>query len=188
MSVFFGDIPSCTTVLEHDLDVGVAHPIKEHPYRVNTFKRSVMKQEVAYLLENNLATPSSSPWSSPCLLAPKTDTMFRFCTDLRKVNTVTKPDSYALPHVDDCVDTIGAACCVTKQDLLKGYWQVPHTARASEISAFVTPDHFLQYVVMAFGMRNAAATFQRLVNLVLDNVPACTAYLDDVVVYSSDWC
>lgn len=56
----------------------------------------------------------------------------------------------------------------------------------SEISAFVSPDAFLQYSVMAFGLRNAPATFQRLVNFVLADVPNCNAYLDDLVVYSSD--
>lgn len=59
------------------------------------------------------------------------------------------------------MDRIGAARYITKLDLLKGYWQLPLTDRASEISAFVTPDNFLQYSVMAFGMRNGPATFQR---------------------------
>lgn len=76
---------------------------------------------------------------------------------------------------------------VTKLDLLKGYWQVPLTPRASEISAFVTPDHFLQYTVMPFGLKNAPATFQRLVNTVLSGVKKYEAYLDDIVVYSSTW-
>lgn len=71
--------------------------------------------------------------------------------------------------------------------MLKGYWQVPLTTRASEISAFVTPDHFLQYTVMPFGMCNAPATFQRLINKVLGNVPHCKAYLDDIVIYTDDW-
>ena len=52
----FGDVPTCTTVLQHDIDVGDAKPIKQHPYRVNTMKRSVMKQEVAYLLEHHWHT------------------------------------------------------------------------------------------------------------------------------------
>src|SRR4029434_4085122 len=98
---------------------------KQHPYRVNAHKRSLMKIEVDYLLENNLAQPSSSPWSSPCLLVPKPDATVRFCTDYRKVNHVTVPDSFPMPRVDDCVDTIGSARYVTKLDLLKGYWQVP---------------------------------------------------------------
>lgn len=64
---------------------------------------------------------------------------------------------------------------------------MPLTPRASEISAFVTPDNFLQYSVMAFGMRNAPATFQRLMRHVLSGVTNCEAYLDDVVIYSASW-
>lgn len=61
--------------------------------------------------------------------------------------------------MEDCIDRVGAARFVTTLDLLMGYWHEPLTARASEISAFVTPDNFLQYTVMAFGMYNAPATF-----------------------------
>lgn len=85
------------------------------------------------------------------------------------------------------MDHVGSASYVTKLDLLKGYWQVPLTPRAREISAFVTPDAFLEYTVMPFGMRNAPATFQRLVNTVLMGLSGCAAYLDDIVVYSSSW-
>ncbi|KAL0151447.1 hypothetical protein M9458_053233 [Cirrhinus mrigala] len=141
----------------HDIDVGDHSPIKQHPYRVNPTKRQVMQHEVKYLLENGLAEPSSSPWSSPCLIVPKSDGSARFCTDYRKL------------------------------DLLKGYWQVPLTPRAAEIYAFVTPDDLLQYTVMAFGLRNTPATFQRLMNKVLAGIPHCDAYLDDIVIYSSEW-
>ena len=131
----FGDVPnSRTTVLEHDVDVGNASPIKQHAYRVNMPKRLLMKKEVDYLLEHHLAVPSSSPWSSPCILVPKPDGTVRFCTDYRKVNAVTVPDSFPLPRINDCVDTIGSARFVSKLDLLKGYWQVPLTPRASDLS------------------------------------------------------
>ncbi len=100
---------------------------------------------------------------------------------------MTIPDCFPLPRMEDCVDTLGPAKFVSKLDLLKGYWQVPLTARASDISAFVTPDNFAQYCIMAFGMRNAPATFQRLINMVLSGVPNCNAYLDDLIIYSLDW-
>lgn len=183
----FGDIPSQTNVLCHDIDVGNHAPIKQHAYRVSPEKRALMKQEADYLLENGLAVPSSSPWSSPSLLVSKPDKTFRFCNDYRKVNSITTPDSFPLPRMEDCIDRVGPAKYVTKLDLLKGYWQVPLTARASEISAFVTPDHFLQYNVMPFGLRNAPATFQRLMNLVLSGVDHCEVYLDDIVVYTDSW-
>lgn len=180
----FNDVPTCTTVLEHDIDVQNVKPIKQHPYCANPTKRSLMKHETEYLLEHGLAKPSRSPWSSPCLLETKSDGSSRFITDFRKVNSVTIPDAYPLPRIEDCVYNIGAAKYVTKLDLLKGYWQVPLTERASNISAFVTPDDFLQYTVMAFGMCNAPATFQRLINTVLRGIPNCSAYLDDLVVYT----
>ena len=93
---------------------------------------------------------------------------------------------YLLPYLD-CIDEIGPANFVSKLDMLKGYWQVPLTQSASEISAFVTPDGFFQYTVMPFGLCNAPATFQRLVSKVLGGVPNCRAYLDDIVVYLNDW-
>lgn len=117
----------------------------------------------------------------------KSDESPRFCTDFRKVNSVTNPDCYPLPRLDDCIDRVASATYVTKPDLLKGYWQVPLTPRACEISAFVTPEDFCQCNVMAFGMRNAPATFQRLVNTVLKGVDGCEAYLDDVVISSFSW-
>lgn len=182
----FQDVPTQITVIQHDVKV-TGPPIKQHAYRVNYNKRRVMQEEVKYLLDNELAKPSSSAWSSPCLLVPKPDGTFRFCTDYRRVNAVTIPDCYPLPRMEDCIDNIGTAHFVSKLDLLKGYWQVPLTIEASNISAFVTPDTFAQYTVMAFGLRNDPATFQRLVNVVLAGVPKCNAYLDDLVVYSSNW-
>lgn len=86
-----------------------------------------------YLVENGFAVPSTSSWSSPCLLDTKSDGSPRFCTDFRKVNSVTVPDAYPLPHIDDCIDEIGSATFVTKLDMLKGYWQVPLTPHASEL-------------------------------------------------------
>lgn len=114
-------------VLSHDIDVDNHPPIKRHAYCVNLTKRSLLKKEVAYLLENRLAVPSSSEWSSPCLLVPKTDQTSRFCTDIGKVNSVTEADSYPLPRMEDCVDRVGSTTFFTKLDLLKDYWEVPLT-------------------------------------------------------------
>ena len=72
----FSDVPSRTNVLFHDIDVGDAAPVKQHPYRVNPLKRGIMKTEVEYMLRNGLAEPSQSAWSSPCLLVPKADSSF----------------------------------------------------------------------------------------------------------------
>ena len=124
-------------------------------------KKECLKEEIQYLLENDFIEPSNSDWSSPCILVPKPDGAYRLCTDYRKVNGVTKTDSFPIPRIDDC---IGKAKYVTKFDLLKGFWQIPLTDNAKEVSAFVTPDGLFRYKVMPFGMKNSPATFQRLIN------------------------
>ena len=186
-SSLFSDVPTCTNVMEHDIDIGDAAPIRQRFYRVPPAKQKILETEVQYLIDNGLAKPSYSSWASPCLLVAKPDNTFRFCTDYRKVNTVTKPDSFPLPRLEDCIDRVGAAKYVTKLDLLKGYYQIPLTARAQEVSAFVTPSGLYTYNVMSFGLRNAPSSFQRLMNYVTSGLEGCAVYLDDVVTVGDTW-
>lgn len=185
--VLFGDTPSRTTLVEHDIDVGDSPPIKQRFYRCPADKRRVLEAEVQYMLDNQIAVQSFSSWASPSMLVGKSDGSPRFCNDYRKVNKVTKTDSYPLPRMEDCIDLVGSAKFVSKFDLLKGYWQVPLTARAQKISAFVTPFGLYEYTVMSFGLCNAPATFQRLMNMVVAGLEGVAVYLDDVVVFSDTW-
>lgn len=123
--ILFGDIPSRTTWIEHDIDMGEAQPIRQRFYRMGPEKLNHLNSEIDYMLKNNIAVPSASSWASPCVLVPKSDNTPRFCTDMRKANSVTKSDSFPLPRMDDCVDRVGSAKFVSKFDFLKGYWQVP---------------------------------------------------------------
>lgn len=121
------------------------------------------------MLENDIAELSFSSWSSPCLFVPKSDGTMHFWTDFRKVNSVTKPDSFPLPRMD-CIDQVGPVKSVSKFDLLKGYWQVPLSIHAREIAAFITPKGLYSYKVMPFGLRNSPATFQCLMNHVVGDM------------------
>ncbi|CAB4005229.1 Retrovirus-related Pol poly from transposon, partial [Paramuricea clavata] len=183
----FPDIPSRTDMISHDVDIGDASPIKQHPYRLNPSKAKYLDQEIQYLLENDFIEHSQSSWSSPCILVPKPDGSYRMCTDYRKVNNLTKSDNFPIPRMDDCVDKIGNAKYVSKFDLLKGFWQIPLSERAKEVSAFVTPRGLYQYKVMPFGMRNSPATFQRLINQIISQIDGCEGYIDDVIIYSDTW-
>lgn len=183
----FKDVPSRTNLIEHDVNVGNNSPIKQHPYRVNPNKLAAFDTEIEYMLSNDIIEPSKSAWSSPCILIPKPDGTQRFVTDFRKVNSITVPDSYPLPRILDCIDCIGNAMYVTTCDLLKGYWAVPLTQRAKEISAFVTPKGLWQYKVAPYGMRNSGATFQRLMNQVTHGLSNTAVYVDDVAIWSNDW-
>ena len=150
-------------------------------------KRRILKEEVQFLLQHGLAEPSNSEWASPCVLVPKPDGSFRLCTDYRKVNQLTRADSFPLTRIDDIIDSVGNAAYVTKLDLLKGYYQIPLSEEAKKISAFVTPDGLYQYTVLPFGMRNAPAVFQRLMSVITTGLEGVSVYLDDLVVYSSSW-
>ena len=183
----FPDTPSRTNAAFHDVDVGDTKPIKQHPYRVNPLKMEHLKNEINYMLDNDIIEPSSSEWSSPCILVPKPDGSYRLVADMRAANVHSKTDSYPIPRIDDCIDKIGNAKFVSKFDLLKGYWQVPLTDRAKEISAFCTPFGLYQYKVMPFGLKNAPATFQRMVNQIVADIEGCEAYVDDLIVYSQTW-
>lgn len=185
--VLFGDTPSHTHLIEHDIDVGDSTPIKQRFYRCAPHRQKVMASEIKYMLDNHIAVPSSSSWASPCPLVDKSDKSPRFCTDYRKVNKVTKSDSFLLPRMEDCIDQVGAAKFVSKFDLLKGYWQVPLSACAREIYAFIMPTGLYEYTVMSFGLWNAPATFQRLMNMVVIGLEGCAVYLDDVVIFSDTW-
>ena len=80
----FGDVPSRTTVMEHDIVLQEgATPVKQHPYRLNPSKAAALRKEIQYMLDNDLIEPSESPWSSPVLLVPKPDSTFRMCIDFR---------------------------------------------------------------------------------------------------------
>ena len=111
----------------------------------------------------------------------------RFCIDFRKVNSLSKANVYLLPRVDDSVDRVVAATYITKIDLVKGYWQVSLTDRAKEVASFVVGSAVYKGRVMPYGLKNAPATFQRLMNRVIRDVPHCVVYIDDVVVYDTVW-
>ena len=139
------------------------------------------------MLYDGIIEPNQNSWSSQCVLVAKPDGSVRFCTDSRKVNSVTKTDFHPIPRMDDCIDRLGKVTYITKLDLLKGYWCIPLTERAKEVSAFVTTHGFYQYRVMSFGMKNSQVTFQRMMNHCLRNLPNATTYIDDIVIYYDNW-
>ncbi|XP_076030465.1 uncharacterized protein LOC143018769 [Oratosquilla oratoria] len=183
----FGDHPHPCSALEHAVETHGAPPIRQRPYRLNTFKREYVRAEVQRLQELGIVQPSHSPWASLVVLVPKQDGSMRLCVDYRRVNAVTEVDGYPLPRIDDVIDDVGSARWVTKLDLLKGYYQVRLTERSRAISAFVTPEGLYEFSVLPFGLRNAPATFQRLMNRLTAGMDGVRCYLDDIVVFGDTW-
>lgn len=186
-SDLFPDTPGRAVGMYHDVDVGDARPVKQHPYRVGPEKKKIMDKEIAYMLENGIIEPCASEWSSPSLLTPKPDGSWRFCSDFRRVNALTKSDCFPIPRVDDLIDDVSGAKFVSKFDLLKGYWQIPLTERAKDISAFCVGDALYRYLVCPFGLKNSGITFQRFMNQVVAGLRNTRVYVDDLIIYSDTW-
>ena len=137
------------------------------------------------MLAQDIIEPSESPWSSPIVLVKKKDGSVRFCSDLRLVNLHTLKDAYPLPNIADCLDSLGGCVYFSTLDLASGYWQVEIEECDRPKTAFVTHKGLFQYKVLPFGLTNAPATFERLMELVLRGLQweKCLIYLDDIICF-----
>ncbi|GFV89399.1 hypothetical protein TNCV_4152181 [Trichonephila clavipes] len=133
--------------------------------------------------ENYVIEPSSSTWASPIVLVRKKDGSTRFCVDYRWLNDVTK-GSYPLPRIDDTLNTLDGNNWFSTLDLKRGYCQVELHPDDKEKTAFTMGQGLWQFKVMPFGLCNAPATFERLMEAVLGgfSYEACLVYLDDIIV------
>ncbi|KAJ8414260.1 hypothetical protein AAFF_G00051300 [Aldrovandia affinis] len=113
----------------------------------------------------------------------------RFCVDYRPLNKVTKKDSYPMPHVDEALDTVAGSSWFSSLDLRAGYWQVPLDPESKLKTAFCTARGLWQFRVLSFGLCNAPATFERLMESVLIGIPQeeCVVYLDDILAHGSSF-
>ena len=174
-----------TNVVKHEILTGDSRPIKHAPRRVGPHQQEIIQTEVDKMLSAGIITPSDSPWASPIVLVRKKDGSVRFCVDYRKLNAVTVKDAYPLPNIEDAVNTLAGAKYFCTLDLASGYWQVEMSEEAKQKTAFVTREGLFQFNVMPFGLSNAPATFERLMELVLKGMTwrQCVVYIDDIIVF-----
>lgn len=124
-----------------------------------------------------------------CRLSKKKDESWRFCVDYRKLNKITKKDVYPLPRIDDTLDCLYGAEYFSCIDLRSGYWQISVDESDREKTAFITPDGLFEFKVMPFGLCNAPATFERMMDRLLKGLKwvTCLCYLDDVIIFSDSF-
>ncbi|EYC14487.1 hypothetical protein Y032_0040g234 [Ancylostoma ceylanicum] len=173
-----------TNLVDHDIDVGGHPPIKQKTRPVPYGIRAEVESMQIDLKDRKVVEDSQSPWASPIVLVAKKDGTIRLCVDYREVNKVTKKDSYPLPPIDITLQNLQGKRWFTSLDLASGYWQVPLTARAKEISAFTTTSGQFQFRVLPFGLTTAPTKFQRLMEHVLGDLkgPEVSVYIDDILI------
>lgn len=180
-----GNVKATRHYIELTPDAKTAH---QPPYRAGPKQRMHEREEVDKMLDLGVIEPSTSEWAAPVVFAPKKDGSLRFCVDYRRLNAVTVRDSYPIPRMDECIDSLGDERVFSTLDCNSGYWQVQIPEQDRDKTTFVTHHGLFQYTHMPFGLRNAPATFQRAMDIVLSSVKwnFCLVYLDDIVVFSPD--
>ena len=184
-----GEELGTTSAVNHVIDTQQATPIKQYARRVPFAMRGRVEELVAEMLRRGVVQPTKSPWASPVILVAKKDGGTRFCVDYRRLNSVTKPDVFPLPRIDDCLDVLSGACYFSTLDLSSGFWQVKMEEESAEKTAFVTHCGSYQFNVMPFGLVNAPSMFQRLMETVMSGLmpKKCLTYIDDVLVVGKEF-
>ena len=174
-----------THLMQHEIETGDAPPVKQRPRRIPLRLRNQVEEQRQQMLRDGVIEPSTSPWCSPIVLAKKKDGSYRFCVDLRAVNKVTKGMAYPLPRTDDALDSLSGARYFSTLDMASGYWQVELAPKDREKTAFSTGNQLNQFRLMCFGLKNAGASFQKLMELVLAGVDPkqCLVYIDDIILF-----
>ncbi|XP_049882138.1 uncharacterized protein LOC126378061 [Pectinophora gossypiella] len=176
-----------TTYMEHRIDTGNKSPIAVKPYRLSPTRQQQLRIKLDEMIDNNIIEECDSPWCSPVILVPKANGDVRVCIDFRKLNEITVPDRYPLPRIDDLLHQARAMPFMSTIDLHSGFWQIQVHPDDQIKTAFITPFGMYQFLRMPFGLRNAPATFQRLMDKFIHGLKAqCVlSYLDDLIIRSN---
>lgn len=182
--------PTQTNATEHHIQLTDKKPVTCKPYRYSSEKLKIIEHEIKIMKEKGFVEPADTPYNSPIVVVPKKDGTSRLCIDYRKLNSITVAETPPQIRLQDALKNIGQARIFTTLDLRMGYWQVPMHPASRPYTAFTTPrGEKLQFKVMPFGLTNAPSRFQTMINTVLSGYldEFCSAYLDDIIVYSNTW-
>jgi len=157
------------------------------PYRLPMAYAGEMQTMLRDLLRRNLIAPSKSPFGAPVIFVKKKNGGLRMCVDYRALNKITKKDKFPLPRADDLLDKLHGSRVFSSLDAVSGYYQIRIAPEDVEKTAFRTTQGHYEFKVLPFGLTNAPATFQALMNSIVEEFDLgdfVVIYLDDILVHS----
>lgn len=179
-----------TTTAKHRIFLSNDTPFKQRHRHIPPAMYQEVKDHLAQLLGGGIIEQSSSPFASPVVLVRKKNGALRFCVDYRCLNERTVKDSYALPRMEEIVDHLKGCKYFSSLDMKAGYYQVDIEEEDKAKTAFtVGPLGFYQFRRLPFGLCNAPATFQRLMEKAMGelHMTECCSFLDDVIIPGKDF-
>ena len=182
----FSDLPGRTDLCQLVISTVSEQPLAAHPHRVPDKWKEGVRHEILKLEEQGIIVRSKSPWASPIVPVPKPDGTIRICIDYRRLNSITIKDPYYMVTLEEILDRVGNSSVMSKIDLSKGYYQIEVHPGSMDKTAFVSFVGKFSFTRMPFGLANAPAIFQRVMESVLEGCYDFSApYIDDVIVFSS---
>jgi hypothetical protein len=182
----------CPTGVQREVRHNTVHHIRTtpgptftcRPRRLAPDRLAIAKAEFDVMSREGTARRSESSWSSALHIVPKKDNCWRPRGVYRALNSRTIPDRYPVRHNHDYSHHLSGCCFFFKIDLVRAYNQIPVHPGDIQKTAITTPFGLFQFPFMSFGLRNAAQTFQRFMDDILQGLDFCFTYLDDILVFS----
>uniref|UniRef100_A0A8P4GS98 Gypsy retrotransposon integrase-like protein 1 n=1 Tax=Dicentrarchus labrax TaxID=13489 RepID=A0A8P4GS98_DICLA len=175
-----------TDQVKHEIPVVDESPVSQPYRRIPPNQYQEVREHISELLRKGVIQESSSSYASPIVLVRKSDGTLRLCVDYRRLNAKTRRDAFPLPRIDESLDALSGAKFFSTIDLASGYHQVAVHEKDRNKTAFTTPFGLYEYLRMPFGLCNAPATFQRLMQATMSDLvfQIVLVYLDDLLVFS----
>lgn len=180
------DIGICNRI-KHRIDLKTNIPFKQRHRRIPPSMIEEVRNHIEQLLASGVIRPSKSPYTSNVVLVRKKNGKLRLCVDYRQLNEITVKDSFALPRMEEIFDCLHGASYFSTMDMKSGYHQIEVEETHKERTAFTVGSiGFYEYNKLPFGLTNAPATYQRIMQEILGdyNNKICLIYLDDLIIFS----
>ncbi|QRV77082.1 Retrotransposable element Tf2 protein [Ceratobasidium sp. AG-Ba] len=159
-------------------------PAKVYP--LSPIESRTIKEFIDQELADGKIRSSKSPIASPCFFLKKKDGSLRLVTDYQKINNITIPDQFPMPLQVELVDQVKNAKIYSKLDLRWGFNNIRIKEGDEWKTAFRTAYGIYEYLVMPFGLKNAPAVLQRMMNDIFRHLLGVTVvvYMDDILIFS----